>query len=149
MFGIYHIIFGVNIAVCDFSTCVIEQALRDTCLWKLSNKIPIKLTSILFIYDVVPNTSISRWFFVKWNVKYLQEGRFMVDDCLTERIGGLRYLKTKCIDWRNGLMVKNTSCYSGGSSSLPRTHVSCLQLQVLASHDLFWPSGRLYTWSEH
>lgn len=85
--------------VCDFSTCVIEQALRDACLWKLSNKIPIKLTSILFIYDVVPNTSISRWFFVKWNVKYLQEGRFMVDDCLTERIGGLRYLKTRCIDW--------------------------------------------------
>lgn len=38
----------------------------------------------------------------------------MVDAYFTERIGGLRHLKTGCIGRRDGSMFKNTSFYSGG-----------------------------------
>lgn len=70
--------------------------------------------------------------------------------CLSHK-GGWRYLEKKTDIWAGEMFqwLRTLVVILEGPSSLPNTHVSCLQLQVQESPDLFWPSGHLHTWSEH
>lgn len=148
-------------------------------VWNLSHYFGVNIVTCLWFQHLCNRTSSHRYLFMKnikqnpnkinFHLSYfcnsskhqhfqmalckkkcqISSRRKIYSRCLSHK-GGWRYLeKNRYMGWRDVSMVKNTSCYSGGPSSLPNTHVGCLQLQVQESPDLFWPSGHLHTWSEH